>query len=267
MSKHVNIISKIVKIRQSNSYIPPIKLVDGGRVLLEKWVVPMRGLRHWHIYWNLNPGGRLILPDKEIQMTPEMVYLLPPYLMFATESVSAFEHLYLDFCLESEPFSRLKKEPVLFQSRDYLWLLEKCFQEPFSSLTAGALILALLSDIPPENFAPEGMKLMDSRIQNALDLISSSFQAGQFKALSNKTLGRRLGMSTVNFQHLFKHELKISPHRYILNLRLAQAYELLKNSRRTIEEIADMTGFANRYQFTKSFTRLYKISPGQFRKK
>ena len=64
MSKHVNIISKIVKIRQSNSYIPPIKLVDGGRVLLEKWVVPMRGLRHWHIYWNLNPGGSLILTDK-----------------------------------------------------------------------------------------------------------------------------------------------------------------------------------------------------------
>ena len=74
-------------------------------------------------------------------------------------------------------------------------------------------------------------------------------------------------MSVVNFQHLFKRELKISPHRYILNRRLAYAHDLLKNSSLSIKEIAEKTGFANRYQFTRSFSRLYSISPGRWRRK
>ncbi|MBO4633685.1 MAG: helix-turn-helix transcriptional regulator, partial [Lentisphaeria bacterium] len=102
---------------------------------------------------------------------------------------------------------------------------------------------------------------------HALDLISETFQSGQLAGLDNRAICRKLGMSVVNFQHLFKRELKISPHRYILNRRLAYAHDLLKNSSLSIEEIAEKTGFATRYQFTRSFTRLYAAPPGFCRRK
>jgi len=73
-------------------------------------------------------------------------------------------------------------------------------------------------------------------------------------------------MSPVNFQHLFKREMQIPPHRYLLNLRLEAAHDLLKNSNKSIEDIAVEAGFVNRYQFSKSFSRLYGIPPGKLRK-
>jgi len=267
MSERVKYVSQTVKMSDSNRCIPSIRLVRGGKARLAEWIVPMRSLPEWHIYWNSTSGGQLILPDAKIVMDPESVYLLPPNLVFATASNGVFEHFFLDFRLEDESFLRVKKEPVRFRRKDYEWILKQCFWQDFSVLTAGTLILALLAAIPPENYVPEGAALMDPRIQRALDLISAAFQLQQLKGLNNRTISRKIGMSQVNFQHLFKRELKISPHRYILNRRLELAHDLLRNSDRSIEDIAEASGFSNRYQFTKSFSGVYKIPPGRFRRK
>ncbi len=267
MSERVKYVSKPVKLLDQHRSIPSIILVNGGTARLEEWTVPMRSQPLWHIYWNSTPGGRLILPEGKIEMDPDSVFLLPPYLMFATESDGAFEHFYLDFRFEGEQFLPVKKEPIRFRRKDFQWMLNRCFRRNISKLTGAALAFTLLSAIPEENFVPEGTAVMDPRIKRALDLISETFQAGQLAGLDNRAICRKLGMSVVNFQHLFKRELKISPHRYILNRRLAYAHDLLKNSSLSIEEIAEKAGFANRYQFTRSFTRLYATPPGFCRRK
>ena len=267
MSEHVKYVSKFVKLLDQHSCIPSITLVKGGTARLKEWTVPMRSLPLWHIYWNSTPGGRLILPEGKIEMDPDSVFLLPPYLMFATESDGAFEHFYLDFRFGDEQFLTVKKKPIVFRRKDFQWMLNRCVKQNISKLTGAALAFTLLSSIPEENFVLEGTSVMDLRIKRALDLISDTFQSGQLAGLDNRAICRKLGMSVVNFQHLFKRELKISPHRYILNRRLDYAHDLLKNSSLSIEEVAEKTGFANRYQFTRSFTRLYNISPGRWRRK
>ena len=267
MSERVKYVSKNVKLLDSRQSIPSILLMKGGTARLEEWIVPMRSLPLWHIYWNSTSGGRLILPDRKIEMDPDSVFLLPPYLMFATESDAAFEHSFLDFCFEDEQFLPVKKEPIRLRRQDFQWMLNRCFRQNISKLAGAALAFTLLAAIPAENFVPEGTTLMEPRIQRALDLISETFQSGQLAGLNNRAICRKLGMSVVNFQHLFKQELKMSPHRYILNRRLAYAHDLLKNSSLSIKEIAEKTGFANRYQFTLSFSRLYNISPGRWRRK
>lgn len=266
MSERVKYVSKPVKLLDQHRSIPSITLVNGGTARLEEWTVPMRSLPLWHIYWNSTPGGWLILPDAVIEMDPDSVFLLPPYLMYATEADGPFEHFYLDFRFE-EQFLQVKKEPIRFRRKDFQWMMKRCFRQDISKLSGAALAFTLLSSIPEENFVPEGTAVLDPRIKHALDLISETFQAGQLAGLDNRSICRKLGMSVVNFQHLFKRELKISPHRYILNRRLAYAHDLLKNSSLSIEEIAEKTGFANRYQFTRSFTRLYATPPGFCRRK
>ena len=266
MSEHVKYVSKSVNLLHPNRSIPSILVLKGGRAHLAEWNVPMRSLPDWHIYWNSTAGVRMILPDREIEMDPGSVWLLPSHLVFATASTAPFDHFFLDFRLEDERFLRMRKEPVRFRTADYRWILKRCLERDFTGLTGGTLILALLSAIPAEYFVPEGEVLMDPRIQYALDLISSAFQSGQIRSLTNGMICRKIGMSLVNFQHPFKRQLKIPPHRYILNRRLAYAYELLKTSRLSIEEITERTGFINRYQFTKSFTEVYGISPARSRK-
>ena len=265
-AKSVEYISKAVKLTQAEGILPQIYLVNGGRVRLREWTVPLCCLPLWHIYWNPDPGGRLIMSEYEVEMSPDFIYLLPSYLVFATSSTQPFRHIYLDFCMESDHFSQVRKKEIIFPVGNYRWLLEECFKDRFSPLIGGSLILALLAAIPPENFVPKGTPTINPHIQNVLDMIFESFQKGKFDKLDNITVSRKLGMSLANYQHLFKRELKNSPHRYILNRRLELAYTLLKNTDMSIEEIAESTGFANRYQFSKSFGNLYNIPPARFRK-
>ncbi|MBO4646995.1 MAG: helix-turn-helix transcriptional regulator [Lentisphaeria bacterium] len=266
MSEHVKYISKNVKLNINERFLPQIELCNCGQVVLKEWMVPMRSLPLWHVYRNSAPGGVLVLPDRKIDMKPETVYLLPPYLVFATASHGIFEHVHLDFSMKSSLFSRVRKEVLEFPFRTFRPLLENCFRDRFSALAGGALIYSLLNAIEAEYFTEEGYFPIDPRIQHALDLISAAFQSGKLTGLDNRSISRKIGMSPVNFQHLFKREMKMPPHRYILNRRLELAHDLLRNSNMNIEDIAEATAFVNRYQFTKSFSRLYGMAPGRFRR-
>lgn len=267
MSERIEYISKTVKRYAGQRIFPHIEFRNCGKVVLKEWRVPMRSLPLWHIYRNSAPGGVLILPEREIAMAPEKIYLLPPDLMFATASDGVFEHAYLDFLVRGSWFSRLRKEVLVFPAGEFAPLLDRCFREGFSALAAGALIFSLLDRIGAEYFTEEGDFLIDPRIQRALDLISAALRKGKISELSNGAISRRIGMSPVNFLHLFKRELKLSPHRYILNRRLQLAHDLLENRELSIAEVAEAAGFANRYQFTKSFSGMYGMPPGRWRRK
>lgn len=258
--------SKNVKLDPYDRFLPQISIHNCGRLTLAEWMVPMQALPLWHIYWNPTAGGKLILPKEEIEMQSDTIYLLPSYLMFAAGSMAPFEHCFLDFFMRSELFSQVKKEVITFPLAEYRSILERCFREKISALAAEALIFLLLDGLPRTCFVQEKKHTIDPRIRQALDLIFKTFRSDGMKKLDNCKLSRAVGMSLVNFQHLFKREMQISPHRYCLNLRLEAAHDLLKNSSKSIEEIALISGFANRYQFSKSFTLLYGIPPGKLRK-
>ena len=130
-----------------------------------------------------------------------------------------------------------------------------------------ALILILLDDIPPSCFGKEGASLPDPRIQKALNIITEAFRKRPTPKLDNGQLSRALGMSEVNFIHLFKREMKMPPQRYIMHKRLDFARDLLHNNTISIEHISYITGFADRYHFTRAFSRCYGFSPGACRKK
>jgi AraC-like DNA-binding protein len=79
-------------------------------------------------------------------------------------------------------------------------------------------------------------------------------QIGQIIGLSKRTLTRRLSENGVTFRDLIrKTQLEISK-------------ELLKNSTRSIAEIAFETGFSDQSAFSRAFKNWTNISPAEYRK-
>ncbi|MBQ9503029.1 MAG: helix-turn-helix transcriptional regulator [Lentisphaeria bacterium] len=267
MPETVKHVSDSVKISPAARDVPRVTLMNCGRSVVENWRVPMRTLPLWHLWWNLSAGGRLILSDREIKMKPDLIYLLPGNTGFATTSDAGIEQIFCDFYLESEYFSHLRKEPVTFPIHRYEAFLKKFRDEKFSALALNALILLLLDDIPPSCFGREDAFLPDPRIRKALNIITEAFRKRPTPKLDNGQLSRELGMSEVNFIHLFKREMKMPPQRYIMHKRLEFARDLLHNNTISIEHISYITGFSDRYHFTRAFSRRYGLSPGACRKK
>ena len=70
-----------------------------------------------------------------------------------------------------------------------------------------------------------------------------------------------LGISTRQLERLFGRYLNTSPKRYITEMRLHRARNLIVQSEQSITEIAMACGFNSTSHFSKVFRSHYGISP------
>ena len=61
--------------------------------------------------------------------------------------------------------------------------------------------------------------------------------------------------------------MNISPHRYIIELRIAQAKFLLSTTNVKIYDIAKSIGYDDPFYFSKAFKKMTGLSPSDFREK
>lgn len=64
----------------------------------------------------------------------------------------------------------------------------------------------------------------------------------------------------------FRLAYNITPYEYILRNRFSVAETLLKNTRLSITEIAEKTGFCDVHYFSGMFSKRYGVSPSRYRK-
>jgi AraC-like DNA-binding protein len=98
----------------------------------------------------------------------------------------------------------------------------------------------------------------DARVTAALDRMHSSFE----EPLTVDDLARTAGMSRFHFSRLFREEVGKAPYRYLLEVRLARAAELLRRGRHSVTEAALSVGFRDFSRFSKMFRALHGCRPG-----
>jgi len=73
-------------------------------------------------------------------------------------------------------------------------------------------------------------------------------------------------VSRSTIQNLFKNNLKVSPKKYINDVKLSKAKLLIKQNTYTISEISIMLGYNSIHYFSRKFSNQYNISPSEFAK-
>jgi LacI family transcriptional regulator len=77
---------------------------------------------------------------------------------------------------------------------------------------------------------------------------------------------RLVGISRRPFEVLFRQRLGVSPYEEILRAHLDRAKKLLIETDRSIEEVAERSGFASATQIGRMFRRQIGVTPMQYRK-
>jgi AraC-like DNA-binding protein len=72
-------------------------------------------------------------------------------------------------------------------------------------------------------------------------------------------------MSLNSFLILFQQETGLPPQAWFRRKRLEQACKRLHFSEVSIEEIAEASGFCDRYHFSRAFKNAYAIGPAEYR--
>ncbi len=78
-------------------------------------------------------------------------------------------------------------------------------------------------------------------------------------------LAAQAGLSKFYFNRLFKSAMGMSPSRYHINLRLDEAKRLLRETKKSVVEVALDVGYANPSHFAQLFRRETGLSPSDYR--
>lgn len=78
-------------------------------------------------------------------------------------------------------------------------------------------------------------------------------------------LASSLDISYDRFRRAFKKHTGLSPHQYVLQLRVERARELLYATDLTVRQIAAELGFDDPYYFSRAFRKFVGLSPRQWR--
>jgi len=262
--------------------------------LLDLWDCHDMVFPFWRIYWNRNPGGVLTHLNEKTEMTPENVYIIAPFTSFSSkfnkkslhtkgiyvsgrhlvsndkevelESVSLI-HFFMHFNL-GVPFDnvfpgifKIKMSSSLKSKLEYLTNQLKKNNDTFkmtASLKIQSFIMDVLSNIGPELWKSFNI---DPRILNVIRYIENNLGEKN----ENKTLAEVIHMAPNSFSRLFRENMGITPHQFLQKRRVAYACELFEHSDKTIEEMATLLGFSDRYHFTRVFTSVTGVSPGLYK--
>ena len=98
-------------------------------------------------------------------------------------------------------------------------------------------------------------------LESAVQLIRKH----KFEKLSLDELAQCCHCSRSSFEKKFRKIFGISPGKYLLDLRLAETENMLRNSNASCAQIAEAAGFSNQFIFSRLFTGRYGISPRDYR--
>ncbi|KKC47103.1 hypothetical protein VE23_08020 [Paenibacillus sp. D9] len=180
--------------------------------------------------------------------------------------LSAYLHLMqprLDEMLQVEVPVKLKpKNSTRF--RDTFLQVVEFWQDrdPLMQLKAQAglteLVIMLMEDVLER-------KQSQRTSPQTLNWITSYFSFHLNEPLSVADMARRANLSHSRFHDLFKQQYGMTPHQYLLEMRINHACELLQNTKLTQQQVADYCGFSDIHHFSKTFKKKLGIAPGQFR--
>jgi AraC family transcriptional regulator len=79
-------------------------------------------------------------------------------------------------------------------------------------------------------------------------------------------LAAQAGLSKFHFHRLFKSALGVAPARYHINLRMDEARRLLRETKKSVVDVALDVGYANPSHFAQLFRRETGLTPSDYRR-
>jgi AraC-like DNA-binding protein len=244
------------------------EILYAGLMNLQHWNWSNLSASHWRWYWNDQPGAYITLDRQRWNLLPEEIMLVPPRLPCSAGTIRVVQHFFIHFTLpwdyqpaHPRPLTRLispQEKQLIHQFRtsqhhptpERYWTMSRL---------AHLLIQLAIPLIPVGDLRkPES----DPRIEKAVAICRRALS----HSASNTELARMTGISPRTLIRLFAQITGETPHQYQLQRRLEQACRLMHNPELTIEEIAERTGFYDRFHFSRVFRQQMKITPAVFRR-
>ncbi len=211
-------------------------------------------------HWSIRPGTALMYGPaafRELRCGPDQTMEF----YIATFAGPDAESMVAEHCGAEHWALPLAKPQHVGRAMEQMFLLARD-EAPSRERLCALYLPVLLTLIRDEMHAAQGASTGSA---------SSFFRCKQyidrhFECLSSVyAVSEATHISHAYMCRLFKAHLGLTPHEYLLRLKMNQAAQWLATSEQSVESIAENLGFSDRFSFSKAFKRILRLPPGHFR--
>ena len=229
---------------------------------------------HYHstfeLYYLESGEREYFVEDKFFRVKAGSFVLISPYKLhrtggnYAKRILIGFSENYLKRTFSEkaigkiiEVFDKILVTPTMDEHAvlmSYIRLLEKSRDETLSAVTLSSLLLKLGDCKTEVSF--------DDRISRIIEYINKNYAS----ICSIDDIAKNFYVSKYHLCRMFKSAMKMTVLEYLGSIKIKNASELLKTTRKSITEIALITGFNSSAYFTIVFKKATGKSPSEYRK-
>ena len=197
--------------------------------------------------------------------------------MYVADITNPWEYVWLEFdglrvkhALESagfrpeEPVYRAKIPELKEKLRDeMLYIVDHSEASVFELIGHMYLFMDVLTRSAENAGRVITSRLREFYIREAIAYIENNYQ----RDITVEEIAGALRLNRSYFGKIFRLSTGKTPQRFLMNYRMIKAAELLKLTKRPINEIGASVGYENQLHFSRAFKTIYGISPRDWRKK
>lgn len=211
--------------------------------------------------------------DNTIQASAGQLVFLDCYAPHAYGTDSGFEALWLHF---DSPMARpfyetITTEKGILLSPSDSNVLQKHLYDIYDTfrskktiseeIFSGTITNILTDLLATDNTTPSSVKRPVHSVSDAISHINKYF----YKPITLQELADIAALSPYYFSRVFTKETGMTPHKYLITTRMANAKFLLKTSQMSVKEIAFRSGFSDESGFCTAFKKQECLTPNEYR--
>ena len=229
-------------------------------------ISPKRISTRYEIEFYLEDGKTTFANNEKYKIQKNYIHITKPgqirysYLPFYTQ--------FIKFDVEGEIAERLSKIPEHFctshPTRIYNMLDELILlSEKDNSLLLNSRLLSLLNLIFTDAEIPE---CRNGKNYETIIKAKRFIEENSAQSIRLSDMAHSVHLSETYFHNIFTESTGISPHQYLINCRIENAKKLLWDTKISVIEIAEKTGFGCQQYFNKVFKKETGLTPVSYRK-
>ncbi len=213
---------------------------------------------YWLLHYVVSGKGHFTRNGQTHQITKESMFIIPPYLetYYEADSSEPWTYIWIGFTAKNNLPTAFSSPAVYCPEAEHIFKEMKFCSKKTNGKTE--FLLAKLWELF-SLFSDDGNALT-GYVETALRYMKSEYM----NPISISEIAARLSLDRSYFSNLFKNEMGISPGKYLTQIRLSNAAELLTKHAMSPSIAALSCGFSDIYHFSKAFKKHYGQSPREY---